>query len=80
MVSVLVKMTAKGTIVEWSYRVGKNNASFEMSKFRSMKVDTPLVATDVPADPKSLLKPVGIFYVSRGWMSCRNYGVFGTVI
>jgi O-antigen biosynthesis protein WbqP len=61
MVFVLVRLTSKGPVLYWSERVGKNNASFKMPKFRSMKVDTPLVATHLLADPKSVLTPVGDF-------------------
>ena len=59
MVSVLVKLTSKGPVLYWSDRVGKNNTIFKMPKFRSMKVDTPEVATHLLADPKSALTPVG---------------------
>jgi O-antigen biosynthesis protein WbqP len=61
MVSVLVKLTSKGPVLYWSDRVGKNNAIFKMPKFRSMKVDTPVVATHLLGDPKSVLTPVGDF-------------------
>jgi len=61
MVSMLVKLTSKGPVLYWSDRVGKNNAIFKMPKFRSMKVDTPVVATHLLSDPKSVLTPVGDF-------------------
>ena len=61
MVSVLVKLTSKGPVLYWSDRVGKNNVIFNMPKFRSMKVDAPLVATHLLADPKNILTPVGNF-------------------
>jgi len=61
MVSVLVKLTSKGPVLYWSDRVGKNNTIFKMPKFRSMKVDTPVVATHLLADPKSALTPGGDF-------------------
>jgi O-antigen biosynthesis protein WbqP len=60
-VAVLVKLTSKGPVLYWSDRVGKNNAIFKMPKFRSMKVDTPAVATHLLADPKGVLTPVGDF-------------------
>jgi len=60
-VSILVKLTSKGPALYWSDRVGKNNNIFKMPKFRSMKVDTPAVATHLLADPKSVLTPVGDF-------------------
>ena len=61
MVSVLVKLTSKGSVLYWSDRVGKNNVIFKMPKFRSMKVDTPVIATHLLADPKGVLTPVGDF-------------------
>ena len=61
MVFVLVKLTSKGPVLYWSDRVGKNNVIFTMPKFRSMKADTPAVATHLLTDPKSVLTPVGDF-------------------
>jgi O-antigen biosynthesis protein WbqP len=58
-VSVLVKLTSKGPVLYWSDRVGRNNAIFIMAKFRTMKMDTPAVATHLLHDPKSVLTPVG---------------------
>jgi len=60
-VAVLVKLTSKGPALYWSDRVGKNNHIFKMPKFRSMKVDTPAVATHLLKDPKSVLTPIGDF-------------------
>ena len=60
-VTILVKISSKGPVLYWSDRVGKNNTIFKMPKFRSMKVDTPVVATHLLADPKSVLTPVGDF-------------------
>ena len=60
-VCVLVKLTSKGPVLYWSDRVGKNNAIFKMPKFRSMHVNTPVVATHLLADPKSVLTPIGDF-------------------
>lgn len=60
-VAVLIKLTSKGSVLYWSDRVGKNNIIFKMPKFRSMKVDTPAVATHLLEDPKSVLTPIGDF-------------------
>jgi len=59
--SILVKLTSKGPVLYWSDRVGQRNHIFKMPKFRSMKVDTPPVATHLLSDPKSVLTPVGAF-------------------
>ncbi|RLA20859.1 MAG: sugar transferase [Gammaproteobacteria bacterium] len=60
-VALLVKLTSKGPALYWSDRVGIDNAIFKMPKFRSMKIDTPAVATHLLADPKSVLTPIGNF-------------------
>jgi len=61
MVALLVKLTSKGPVLYWSDRMGKDNKIFSMPKFRSMKVDTPAVATHLLEDPKSVLTPIGDF-------------------
>lgn len=60
-VAILVKTTSKGPILYWSDRVGKNNTIFKMPKFRSMRIDTPAVATHLLANPQSYLTPIGGF-------------------
>ena len=58
---ILVKLTSKGPAIYWSDRVGKGNRIFKMAKLRTMKVDAPVVATHLLADPKSVLTPIGGF-------------------
>jgi O-antigen biosynthesis protein WbqP len=58
---ILVRITSKGPALYWSDRVGKDNAIFKMAKLRSMKIDAPVVATHLLADPKSQLTPIGGF-------------------
>ena len=60
-VALLVRLTSKGPALYWSDRVGRNNHIFRMPKFRSMRVDTPAVATHLLSDPKSFLTPIGSF-------------------
>ena len=60
-VALLVRVTSKGPILYWSHRVGKNNSLFLMPKFRSMWVDTPVVATHLLNNPETLLTPIGSF-------------------
>ncbi len=45
----------------WSDRVGQDNLIFNMPKFRSMKMDTPAVATHLLKDPQSVMTPIGNF-------------------
>lgn len=61
LVALTVKLTSAGPIVYWSDRVGRNNTIFKMPKFRTMRVDTPAVATHLLSDPKQFLTPVGSF-------------------
>jgi O-antigen biosynthesis protein WbqP len=56
-----VKTTSKGSILHWSSRVGRNNRLFLMPKFRSMRVDTPQLATHLMPDPSKYLTPIGSF-------------------
>jgi O-antigen biosynthesis protein WbqP len=60
-VALLVKLTSRGPALYWSDRVGRGNALFPMPKFRTMLVDTPVVATHLLADAGSYLTPVGGF-------------------
>lgn len=61
LVAILVKMTSSGPVLYWSDRVGRNNAIFKMPKFRTMRIDTPAVATHLLGDPDRWLTPVGKF-------------------
>lgn len=60
-VSLLVRFTSIGPIIYWSDRVGRRNKIFKMPKFRTMRIDTPAVATHLLPDPKKFLTPVGSF-------------------
>jgi len=60
-VALLVKLTSPGPVFYWSQRVGKNNALFNMPKFRSMQQGTPAVATHLMGDPDAYLTPIGSF-------------------
>lgn len=61
LVALAVRLTSTGPALYWSERVGRNNKTFKMPKFRSMRVGTPAVATHLLADPKSYLTPIGSF-------------------
>ena len=60
-VAIMVCVTSKGPVLYWSKRVGKNNVLFSMPKFRSMRVDTPDVATHLLKNPSMFLSPIGSF-------------------
>ena len=59
--AMAVKLSSKGSALYWSQRVGMNNTLFNMPKFRSMKIDTPAVATHLLKNPKEALTPIGDF-------------------
>jgi O-antigen biosynthesis protein WbqP len=61
LVALAVRLTSRGPVLYWSDRVGRNNVIFRMPKFRTMRVDTPTVATHLLQDPKRFLTPVGGF-------------------
>jgi O-antigen biosynthesis protein WbqP len=61
LLALLVRLTSPGPILYWSDRIGRHNRSFEMPKFRSMRVGTPVVATHMLSDPQSFLTPIGSF-------------------
>jgi O-antigen biosynthesis protein WbqP len=56
-----VGATSKGPTLYWSARVGRRNKIFQMPKFRSMRIDTPAVATHLLPNPDSYLTPIGSF-------------------
>jgi len=60
-VAVLVKLTSKGPALYWSDRIGRNNTIFKMPKFRTMRIDTPAVATHLLGDPDQFLTSIGNF-------------------
>ena len=60
-VGLMVKLTSKGSVLYWSDRVGINNRIFRMPKFRTMRVDTPAVATNLMKNPDVYLTSVGSF-------------------
>lgn len=59
--AILIKVTSPGPVLYWSNRVGRGNRLFRMPKFRTMRVDTPAVATHLLADPSRYLTPIGAF-------------------
>ncbi len=60
-VALAVRLTSPGPVLYWSDRVGRKNKIFRMPKFRSMRTDTPAVATHLLKDPKIYLTPIGSF-------------------
>ncbi len=60
-VAISVRLTSPGPALYWSDRVGRHNRIFKMPKFRSMRIDTPAVATHLLQNPDQWLTPIGSF-------------------
>jgi O-antigen biosynthesis protein WbqP len=56
-----VRLTSKGSTLYWSSRIGKDNQTFMMPKFRTMRIGTPAVATHLLDNPDQYLTPIGSF-------------------
>ncbi len=59
LLSLMIKLSSSGDILFWSDRIGKNNIIFSMPKFRTMKKNTPQLATHLLEDPESFYTPLG---------------------
>ena len=60
--AILVKCTSKGPIFFKQKRIGKNKKTFNILKFRTMRIDTPKdVATHLLDDPNKYITKVGRF-------------------
>jgi len=61
LIAILVRLTSRGPALYWSDRVGVDNQIFKMPKFRTMRIDTPAVATHLMQNPDEYLTPIGPF-------------------
>lgn len=61
LIAALIRLSSRGSALYWSNRVGRGNKTFKMPKFRSMRIDTPNVATHLLGNPDVYLTPVGGF-------------------
>lgn len=59
--ALLVKATSKGPFLYWSDRVGVDNRIFKMPKVRTMRINTPAVATHLLSNADAYLTPIGPF-------------------
>jgi O-antigen biosynthesis protein WbqP len=59
LIAVSVRLSSTGPVLYWSDRIGRHNKIFQMPKFRSMRLDTPILATHLLADPAYFLTPIG---------------------
>ena len=61
LISLVMILTSGFPVFFWSDRVGRHNKIFKMVKFRTMRSDTPNVATHLLEDPEKWLTPTGKF-------------------
>ena len=61
LITGIVKVTSEGPVLYWSDRIGQRNVIFRMPKFRTMRLDTPAVATHLMSDPNTYLSSIGGF-------------------
>ena len=59
--SILIFFSSKGNVIYWSKRVGQFNRLFNMPKFRTMRENTPAIATHLLKNPNMYLTPIGSF-------------------
>ena len=57
----VIFITTKGSPIFWSDRIGMNNKTFKMPKFRTLDIDTPLVATHLIDEKNLKFSPYGSF-------------------
>ena len=58
---IAIRVSSKGPALYWSRRVGIHNSIFLMPKFRTMRMNTPAVATHLLMEPNRYLTPIGKF-------------------
>ncbi len=61
LIAVAIRLTSPGSVIYHSDRVGRNKREFRMPKFRTMRVDTPAVATHLMENPDEYLTHIGAF-------------------
>jgi O-antigen biosynthesis protein WbqP len=61
LIAGLVRCTSPGPAIYWSDRIGRRNRIFRMPKFRTMRTDTPALATHLLQNPAHYLTPIGSF-------------------
>lgn len=59
--AIIIKFTSEGPILFKQRRIGKDNKEFYIYKFRTMRIDTPNVATHLLENPEQYITPIGKF-------------------
>ena len=61
LICLVILFQNDGSILHWSKRIGQNNKIFYMPKFRTMKLNTPQLATHLLKNPNSHITFSGTF-------------------
>ena len=61
LVAIAVWISSPGPILYWSERIGRNNQVFSMPKFRTMRLNTPVLPTHLLSNASTFLTPIGSF-------------------
>ena len=56
---LLMKVFDEGSFLHWSERVGQNNINFQMPKIRTMRTNTPQMATHLLNSPDKYITKIG---------------------
>ena len=59
LIMMAVRLSSAGPAIYWSRRAGRQGQFFMMPKFRTMRINTPEVATDKLGDTSTFITPVG---------------------
>lgn len=60
-ICLIIKVTSPGPVFFRQRRIGKDNKEFKILKFRTMRIDTPNVATHLLENPDHWITPIGKF-------------------
>lgn len=61
LIGLVIKLTSSGPAIHWSKRVGRGGKLFLMPKFRTMKINTPQLATHLLQNAENYCTPIGGF-------------------
>lgn len=61
LLALIIKVTSPGPILFKQRRIGKDNQEFMIYKFRTMRIDTPNVATHLLKNPEQYITTIGKF-------------------
>jgi len=61
LIAIMIRISSRGSVLYWSERIGVDNSLFLMPKLRSMKINTPEIASHLFSNPDQYLSPIGGF-------------------